>query len=86
LLTGTEVSANNGDVLDLDEDNEVDDVELQWFKKNINAQVLPNGYCRLPVVAGGCPHESTITIWKHLCIYIFLEPLKLYIIDFIIFI
>ncbi len=31
---------NNGDVLDLDEDNEVDDVELQWFKKNINAQVL----------------------------------------------
>src|SRR5699024_12787402 len=43
---------NNGDVLELDDDSEVDDVELQWFKKNINAQVLPNGYCRLPVKIG----------------------------------
>ncbi|HCY7500908.1 TPA: phage integrase family protein [Staphylococcus aureus] len=58
---------NNGDVLDLDEDNEVDDVELQWFKKNINAQVLPNGYCRLPVVAGGCPHANACLDCTHFC-------------------
>ncbi|HDG1015153.1 TPA: phage integrase family protein [Staphylococcus aureus] len=58
---------NNGDVLDLDDDNEVDDVELQWFKKNINAQVLPNGYCRLPVVAGGCPHANACLDCTHFC-------------------
>src|SRR5699024_10944011 len=57
----------NGDVLDLDDDSEVDDVELQWFKKNINAQVLPNGYCRLPVIAGGCPHANACLDCTHFC-------------------
>ena len=47
---------NNGDIIELDNDNEVDDVDLQWFKKNINAQVLPNGYCRLPVIVGSCSY------------------------------
>lgn len=58
---------NNGDVLNLDDDSEVDDVELQWFKKNINAQVLPNGYCRLPVIAGGCPHANACLDCTHFC-------------------
>src|SRR5699024_11126231 len=41
---------NNGSILELSEDNsEADNTDLQWFKKNINAQDLPNGYCRLPV-------------------------------------
>src|SRR5699024_12575574 len=56
---------NNGDVLDLDDDSDVDDVELQWFKKNINAQVLPNGYCRVPVIAGGCPHANACLDCTH---------------------
>ncbi|MDP7990394.1 tyrosine-type recombinase/integrase [Bacillus sp. MHSD_36] len=58
---------NNGNVIDLDNDNEADDVTLQWFKKNINAQVLPNGYCRLPVIAGSCPHANACLDCTHFC-------------------
>ncbi len=58
---------NNGDIIELDNDNEVDDVDLQWFKKNINAQVLPNGYCRLPVIAGSCPHANACLDCTHFC-------------------
>jgi hypothetical protein len=39
----------------------------QWFKKNINAQVLPNGYCRLPVIAGSCPHANACLDCTHFC-------------------
>ncbi|MBY0222527.1 tyrosine-type recombinase/integrase [Sporosarcina aquimarina] len=58
---------NHGDILELDSESEVDDVNLQWFKKNINAQVLPNGYCRLPVVAGSCPHANACLDCTHFC-------------------
>ncbi|WP_088033234.1 tyrosine-type recombinase/integrase [Evansella clarkii] len=58
---------NNGDILDLDNDSGADDVDLQWFKKNINAQVLPNGYCRLPVIAGSCPHANACLDCTHFC-------------------
>lgn len=50
---------NNGSVIEFDKrTSEVDTIDLQWFKKNINAQALPNGYCRLPVIAGPCPHAN----------------------------
>ncbi|PDY79738.1 transposase [Bacillus cereus] len=58
---------NHGDILELNSDNEVDDIDLQWFKKNINAQVLPNGYCRLPVIAGSCPHANACLDCTHFC-------------------
>lgn len=48
-------------------DDETDDIELQWFKQNINAQVLPNGYCRLPVFMGECPHANACLDCTHFC-------------------
>src|SRR5690625_5367743 len=44
---------NNGDVLDLDDDSEVDDVELKWCNRNVNEQVIPSVYCILSVITGG---------------------------------
>lgn len=46
---------------------EVDTTDFQWFKKNINAQVLPNGYCRLPIVTGPCPHANACLDCTHFC-------------------
>lgn len=59
--------SSNGIVLELDETSEADETDLQWFKKNINAQVLPNGYCRLPVIAGPCPHANACLDCTHFC-------------------
>ncbi|SUL35082.1 Transposase B from transposon Tn554 [Staphylococcus aureus] len=36
-------------------------------QEKYNAQVLPNGYCRLPVVAGGCPHANAYLDCTHFC-------------------
>lgn len=59
---------NNGSILDLTEENtEADNTDLQWFKKNINAQALPNGYCRLPVIAGPCPHANACLDCTNFC-------------------
>ena len=59
---------NNGSILDLSEENtEADNTDLQWFKKNINAQALPNGYCRLPVIAGPCPHANACLDCTNFC-------------------
>src|SRR5699024_371633 len=59
---------NNGSILELSEDNsEADNTDLQWFKKNINAQALPNGYCRLPVIAGPCPHANARLTCTNFC-------------------
>ncbi|EJR82316.1 transposase B transposon Tn554 [Bacillus cereus VD169] len=58
---------NHGDILELNNDNEVDDVDLQWFRKNINAQVLPNGYCRLPVIARSFPYANACLDFTHFC-------------------
>lgn len=38
--------------------SDVDNTDLQWFKKNIQAQALPNGSCALPVISQGCPHAN----------------------------
>jgi len=59
---------NNGNIIDLNnEDIEANNIELEWFKKNINAQALPNGYCRLPVVAGPCPHANACLDCTNFC-------------------
>lgn len=34
------------------------DEELQFFKKKILTQALPNGYCGRPVLKGPCPHAN----------------------------
>ena len=59
---------NNGSILEInEEESEVDNTDLQWFKKNINAQALPNGYCRLPVIAGPCPHANACLDCTNFC-------------------
>lgn len=42
-----------------------DDEELQWFKRNINAQALPNGSCALPTISQGCPHANACLTCTH---------------------
>jgi integrase len=39
--------------------------DLQWIKKNILSQSLPNGTCALPVVAGSCPHANACLTCTH---------------------
>lgn len=46
-------------------DIEADDEDLQWFKKNINAQALPNGSCALPTISKGCPHANACLTCTH---------------------
>jgi integrase len=57
---------NNQGLL-IDDDTEVDNADLQWFKRNINTQALPNGYCRLPVISGTCPHANACLDCTHFC-------------------
>lgn len=59
--------ANNGDVIETKGSDEVDNTDLQWLKKNINAQALPNGYCRLPIISGPCPHANACLDCTHFC-------------------
>lgn len=44
---------------------EVDIADLQWFKKNIQAQALPNGSCALPSISQGCPHSNACLTCTH---------------------
>lgn len=44
---------------------EADDTELQWFKRNIQAQALPNGSCALPTISQGCPHANACLTCAH---------------------
>ena len=46
-------------------DREADDEGLQWFKRNINAQALPNGSCALPTISQGCPHANACLTCTH---------------------
>ena len=45
--------------------NQVRDVDLQWFKKHILAQSLPNGTCALPTLMGPCPHANACLTCTH---------------------
>ncbi|WP_373530423.1 tyrosine-type recombinase/integrase [Nostoc sp.] len=38
------------------EDPELETSDLQWFKRNVHAQALPNGSCARPIIKGDCPH------------------------------
>ncbi len=46
-------------------DVEADDETLQWFKKNVYAQALPNGSCALPIIIKGCPHANACLTCTH---------------------
>jgi hypothetical protein len=49
----------------VEQHREVDASDLQWVKKHILAQALPNGKCALPVVAGDCPHANACLTCVH---------------------
>ncbi len=40
------------------ENPELETSELQWFKRNVHAQSLPNGSCARPIIKGACPHAN----------------------------
>ncbi|MEO0378201.1 MAG: tyrosine-type recombinase/integrase, partial [Cyanobacteria bacterium P01_A01_bin.17] len=44
---------------------EADNLDLQWVKRNIQAQALPNGTCALPVISKGCPHANACLTCTH---------------------
>ncbi|MFN6558613.1 MAG: tyrosine-type recombinase/integrase [Nostoc sp. ChiSLP01] len=44
---------------------EADVTDLQWFKRNIQAQALPNGSCALPTISQGCPHANSCLTCTH---------------------
>lgn len=46
-------------------DIEADGSDLQWFKRSINAQALPNGSCALPTISQGCPHANACLTCTH---------------------
>lgn len=48
-ISGQVVSANNP---------ELETSDLQWFKRNVHAQALPNGSCARPIIKGDCPHAN----------------------------
>ncbi|MBD2164962.1 tyrosine-type recombinase/integrase [Calothrix membranacea FACHB-236] len=47
------------------EDTQSNSADLQWIKKNILTQALPNGTCALPVIAGSCPHANACLTCTH---------------------
>jgi integrase len=49
----------------VEQDGTANSSDLQWVKKNILAQALPNGKCALPVVAGECPHANACLTCVH---------------------
>lgn len=44
---------------------EADSPDLQWVKRNVQAQALPNGTCALPVISKGCPHANACLTCTH---------------------
>jgi len=44
---------------------DLDAADLQWFKKNIQAQALPNGSCALPTIMHECPHANACLTCTH---------------------
>lgn len=40
------------------ENPELETADLQWFKRNVQAQALPNGSCARPIIKGSCPHAN----------------------------
>ena len=46
-------------------DLEADTADLQWFKRHVQAQALPNGSCALPTISQGCPHANACLSCTH---------------------
>lgn len=44
---------------------EVDIPDMQWFKRSVQAQALPNGSCALPAISQGCPHANACLTCGH---------------------
>lgn len=44
---------------------ELDTADLQWFKRNIQAQALSNGSCALPAPMKECPHANACLTCTH---------------------
>jgi len=44
---------------------ELDTADMQWFKHNLHAQALPNGYCGLPKALNDCPHANACLTCGH---------------------
>lgn len=44
---------------------EINAGEMQWMKKNILAQALPNGSCALPAITKECPHANACLTCVH---------------------
>lgn len=40
------------------ENPELETSDLQYFKRNVQAQALPNGSCARPIIKGDCPHAN----------------------------
>lgn len=58
----------NGNRKSLSGNTDVTDIqlEMQWLKKSMNLQALPNGMCALPIGLGSCPHaNSCLTCEKY---------------------
>jgi len=49
----------------IEQDARVATPDLQWLKRSILGQALPNGYCGLPVAAGPCPHANACLTCTH---------------------
>lgn len=47
------------------ENPELDKTDLQWFKRNVLAQTLPNGSCALPAPMKECPHANACLTCTH---------------------
>ena len=55
----------HGDLIVGESDESANTVDLQWFKRNVLAQALPNGYCGLPLPQGSCPHANACLTCAH---------------------
>lgn len=42
-----------------------DTTKAEWLRENINAQILPNGLCSLPIKLGKCPHINSCLNCDH---------------------
>lgn len=47
------------------ENPELEPTDLQWVKRNIQAQALPNGSCALPAPMKECPHANACLTCTH---------------------
>ena len=54
----------SGEVVE-ENDVEVETDDLQWFKRTVRAQALPNGSCALPIISQGCPHANACLTCTH---------------------